>query len=99
MVFIKSFPQTSDKSAYAKWVEIKLDEHEEIEAEALCRKKNNEVMEECIIDAKEIVKKHRLMESQSNIIQIANSLFEKRASHEIFFKENKAREKFDSRYS
>ena len=33
-----------------------------------------------------------------NVVRLAVALFEKRASHEIFFKENKAKEKFDEKF-
>lgn len=95
MGFSKSYAKTTDKSVYPKWVEIILTEQEESDAESLCREKNILTMKQCIEDARLIVKDHKLFEAQANIVQIALSLFDKRASHEVFFKENKTKEKFD----
>ncbi len=96
MAFSKTFPKKSDKSAYPNWIEIFLTEEEEKKAEDECRSKNNQVMRECIEDARMIVQEKRLLESQGVLSRIAVSLFEKRASHEVFFKEKKAKEKFDA---
>ncbi len=52
-------------------------------------------MEECIKDAKKIFVKENLKDFQSDIIQTAIALFEKRASHVIYWKEQAAKEKFD----
>ena len=35
---------------------------------------------------------------QTDMVNMALSLFDKRASHEIFYKENKAKEKFDKEF-
>ena len=95
MGFSKSYAKSSDKSVYPKWVEIKLNFEEEKEAINICREKNLEIMNECINDARIIAKENKLFESQQGIIKIATSLFDKRASHEVFFKEQKTKEKFD----
>jgi hypothetical protein len=97
MVFSKSFPKTSDKSVYPKWEEITLTDIEEKEQEVLCRKDNIEKMKECITDAKQIIESGRLKPFQTDMIHMAIALFEKRASHEIYYKENKAKEKFDEK--
>ncbi len=95
MAFSKTFPKSSDKSVYPKWEEIYLSEDEERSAEIECRERNIRIMKECVDDAKEIVHEKRLLENQNLIIDVARSLFEKRASHEIFHKENVAKQKFD----
>ena len=94
-MFQKSFAKSSDKSVYPKWVEVSLSSDEEAEAEALCRKENYALMAQCLEDAKGLVLQKKLMESQSNIVAIAVSLFEKRASHAVFYKERLAKKKFD----
>jgi len=96
MTFSKSFPKTIEGSSYPRWEEIKLTEGEEKEQEILCRKNNNELMRDCIVDAQEMfVGMEGLSEHQTDIIRVAISLFEKRASHEIYWKEEKAKNKFD----
>lgn len=95
MTFVKRFPKTSDKSAYPIWIEISLTAEEEEQAEQKCRKENAKLMSHCLEDARQIIHKHKLLESQINIIETAKALFEKRASHEIYYKEELAREKFD----
>lgn len=52
-------------------------------------------MKQCIDDAKIIFKDKNLKEYQTDIINMTISLFEKRASHSIYYKEKKAKEKFD----
>ncbi len=96
MAFSKNFPKTSDKSVYPKWVEITLTEEEEKEAEVKARKKHVHAMRQSIEDARLIVQDKRLLESQNQLVEIAKALFDKRASHEVFFKEEKAKEKFDN---
>lgn len=96
MPFSKTFPKSSDKSVYPKWEEVYLTEEEENKAEKECRNDNILKMMQCIDDAKGIVHDKKLLESQQVLIEIAKSLFEKRASHEVFFKEKKAKEKFDA---
>jgi len=95
MAFSKTYPRSSDKSVYPKWEEVFLTEEEERTAEIECRQQNIAVMNECINDARSIVQEKKLLESQEILARIATHLFEKRASHEIFFKEKKAKEKFD----
>lgn len=95
MVFSKNYPKTSDKSVYPKWIEISLTKEEELDAEKECREENIKVMHECIEDAKIIVKEQKLFENQNHVTRIANALFDKRASHAVFFKEKKTKQKFD----
>lgn len=93
MGFKKSFRQTSDKSAYPKWVEVELNDEEEKEAAKTARQKNVKIMMQSIEDAK-LVAQEKDLDSPA-ITEIARSLFDKRASHTVFHKERKAREKFD----
>ncbi|MCM2325364.1 MAG: hypothetical protein NDI94_02785 [Candidatus Woesearchaeota archaeon] len=96
MTFSKSFPITSDKS-FTKWEEITLTNEEERYQESLARKDNIKKMNECIEDAKKIIEGNRLKPYQTDMIHVAIALFEKRGSHEIYYKENKAKEKFDQK--
>jgi hypothetical protein len=98
MPFSKSFPHTTDKSVYPKWEEITLTDSEEREQEVLARKENNQKMLESIDDAKEIIDKKNLKPYQTDMINLAIALFEKRASHEVYYKESKAKEKFDEKF-
>jgi len=97
MAFSKSFPKTTDKSVYPKWEEVFLTEAEEKEQDELSRKENIKVMQECIDDAKKVFADKKLKDYQTDVIRLAVALFEKRASHSVYWKENKAKEKFDSR--
>jgi hypothetical protein len=95
MAFSKAFPKTSDKSVYPKWVEIYLTEEEERAQEEEARRENLLKMQECIDDAKRIIQSKDMKKYQTDMVNIALALFEKRASHEIYFKENMAKEKFE----
>ncbi|RMF05742.1 hypothetical protein D6764_03965 [Candidatus Woesearchaeota archaeon] len=94
MGFSKAFPVRSDKSVYPRWEDVELTEAEEKEVEALARSENIKIMKECIRDAKDILKDESLKDFQTNMVQIAIALFEKRASHAAYWKEEKARQKF-----
>ena len=98
MTFSKSFPRTTEKSAYPRWEEIYLSKEEEKLIDKECKSENLKLMKECIDDAKSIFKDKNLKDFQSDIINMAISLFEKRASHSVYWKENKAKEKFDELY-
>jgi len=96
MTFSKSFPRIIKGSNYPRWDEVFLTEDEEKLEEAKCKHENIRLMDECINDAKAIISKQRLKTFQSDLIRIAISLFEKRASHAVYWKESKAKEKFDN---
>ena len=98
MGFSKSFPRTIEGSTYPIWEEIKLTEKEEKEEESNCRKENISLMKECIEDANGVMKDKTLKNFQSDLINIAISLFEKRARHAVYWKESKAKEKFDEMF-
>lgn len=95
MPFSKSFPKTVKGSNYPQWEEINLTEQEEIEQDNKARIDNLRLFDQCIEDAKKIFEKKQLKPYQTDLINIAIALFEKRASHSIYWKENKAKEKFD----
>jgi hypothetical protein len=97
MAFSKSFPKKSDKSVYPKWDEVTLTKEEEISVEEECRQENMQLMRECLKDAKHILADSKMNDQQSDAVNIAIALFEKRSSHAIYWKENKAKAKFASR--
>ncbi len=99
MGFSKSFPRTTDKSVYPIWEEISLSKEEETEQESLARRENIEKIHQCIKDAKTIIESEGLKPFQTDMVNMAIALFEKRGSHEIYYKENKAKEKFDKKFS
>jgi len=95
MGFSKRFPRTVKGQAYPEWEEIFITEEEEKQEEQKSRKENIRLMNECIEDAKKVIKDGNLKPYQTDLINIALALFEKRASHTIYWKEEKAKEKFD----
>lgn len=99
MAFSKSFPRRSDKSNYPIWEDIFLtgDEEEAVEREA--RVENVRLMKECLDDAKAVLAEKQLKPYQADVTRIAISLFEKRASHAVWQKERKCRDKFDENFS
>jgi len=97
MGFSKSFPRTLPGSNYPKWEEVSLTPEEEKEQEEKARQDNIKVMKECIDDAKKIFSDKELKDYQTDVMNAAIALFEKRASHSVYLKENKAKEKFDKK--
>jgi len=94
-MFKKAFPKRQDKHFYPVWEEVALSEEEEAEIEESVRIENMRLMDQCISDAEKIFEKKDLKKFQSDIIRTAIALFEKRASHVVFHKETKTKEKFD----
>lgn len=99
MPFSKSFPKQSKTSNYPQWEEITLTEEEEKAVEQKSKEENIKLLKECVDDAKKIIQEKNLNPSQTELMHIAIALFEKRASHEIYWKENKAKEKFDEMFN
>jgi len=99
MPFSKSFPKTSKTSTYPQWEEVTLTEDEEKAVEQTSKEANIHLFRQCLDDAVEIIKHKDLNDSQTDMIRIAVALFEKRASHEVYWKENKAKEKFDEMFN
>ncbi|MBI4439770.1 hypothetical protein HY638_02255 [Candidatus Woesearchaeota archaeon] len=79
---------------YPKWEDVALTEEEEREVEKLCRVENIRLMKECIEDAKHIIDAMELKRFQTNLVEVGIALFEKRASHSVYWKENRAKDKF-----
>ncbi len=95
MAFSKSFPRTAEGSAYPRWEEVFISDEEEKEEERKCKEENIRLVKECIDDAKKIAEEKNLKRFDTVIANIAISLFEKRASHVVDWKESKCKEKFD----
>lgn len=91
MVFSKSFPKVKEKQTV--WEEVFLTEEEEKEVEAKAKEENIRLMKECIEDAKKIFEESGLKIYQSDIVKVGISLFEKSSSHNVYWKENKVKEK------
>jgi hypothetical protein len=99
MPFSKNFPKNVEGSSYTRWEEVFLTETEDSEEKKKCREENIQLMSECINDAREIILKQEMKNFDPNVIEVAKSLFDKRASHEIYFKEARAKKKFDAQKS
>ena len=99
MAFSKSFPKQSKTSSYPQWEEVTLTDEEEKQVSLKSKEENIKLFKECIEDAKNILIEKGLNESDSGVIKVAVALFEKRASHEVYHKESKAKEKFDKMFN
>ena len=96
MPFSKTFPKEVEGQSFPKWVEVSLTEEQEKALGEDARKENIKIMQECIKDAQGIMEKGALKDFQTDMVRVAIALFEKRASHEVYWKENKAKEIFDT---
>ncbi|MAH33191.1 hypothetical protein CL615_02255 [archaeon] len=99
MPFSKSFPRQSKTSTYPQWEEVTLTDAEERLEENKSKTENIKLMKECIDDAKSLMQEKGLKDYQTDLINLAVALFEKRASHVIYWKESKAKEKFDEMFN
>ena len=97
MPFSKTFPKSMPGTNYPSWEEVYLTVDEEKQVEEECRRENSQIMDQCLGDAKAIAIRHRL-NTEENQVRLAIALFEKQASHEIFWKESRAKEKFDQMF-
>ncbi len=97
MAFSKTFPRTIPGSNYPLWEEVKLTTEEEKEVEERCRKENFSLLDNCLKEAKALAIKNQI-NTEENVTDIAIALFEKRSSHVVFWKESKAKEKFDDKF-
>ena len=97
MAFSKNFARNIDGSNYPVWEEVCLTEEEEKNVEDKCKKEHFVILDECLRDARVLAIKHGV-NSDEIISRLSVTLFEKRASHVVFWKENKAKEKFDKKF-
>lgn len=95
MVFAKRFPKDVPGSRFAEWVEVELSDAEEARVEADARSEHIRLMRECVKDAQQILSDEQLKDYQTNLVRVAVSLFDKRASHVVWHKEEAARNKFE----
>lgn len=98
MGFSKSFPRNVEGSSYPRWEEVSITNEEEKEEEEKARQDNIKLMKQCIDDAKAILLEAEMKDYQTDAVNMAVAMFEKRASHSIYWKENKAKEKFDNAF-
>ncbi len=94
MVFSKSFPREIQGSNWPKWEEIFLSAQEEREREQVARQENLFLIRQCLADARNVLKDEKMMDMQSHVLSVALALFRKRASHSVFYKEERCQEKF-----
>ena len=97
MAFSKTFPKAVPGTNYPIWEEIYLTEAEEKQIEEVCKQENSRVLDECLHEAKSLAIKHQINTDEIQA-RLAVALFEKRASHLIFWKESKAKGKFDEMF-
>ena len=98
MTFSKSFPRTDGKTTYPVWEEISLSDSEEKEVEFIARRETNALMKECIEDARLVMEDMNLRDYQTDLVRMAIALFEKRASHVVYWKEQACKDRFDEKF-
>lgn len=99
MTFSRRFPRDVKGSNYPVWEETYLSADEEASIEAEQRDASLQLLRESIADARKLL----AVESQgpvteSDVLRVAVTLFDKRASHLVYWKEQRAKEKFDKAY-
>ena len=99
MSFSKSFPRTDNKTTYPVWEAINLNSENESIVEQNARIENIKLMKECIGDSRKLFSESDLKDYQSDLIRLAVSLFEKRASHVVYWKESECKEIFDKKFN
>ncbi len=97
MPFSKTFPKNVPGSNYPVWEEITLTEEEERQVEQECKQENFRLLNRCLEESKALAIRHGV-NTEENRVNLAISLFEKQASHLVFWKESKAKEKFDKMF-
>lgn len=93
MSYSKSFPR--DVKGSTQWQEVYLTLAEDQQEEERARKENLSLMKQCMEDATTIMRTKSLQAYQSDLVAIAVTLFAKRASHTVYWKDRKCKEKFD----
>jgi len=94
MAFSKAFAKNIPGTNYPVWEEVFLTLEEEKQVEEKCRQENFVLLDDCLKEAKHLAIKNGV-NSDTNVVNLAISLFDKRSSHVVFWKENKAKEKFE----
>lgn len=99
MAFSKRFPKDIPGSKFPEWVDVALTDAQEASVEAQARQEHVMLMKDCLADAYQVLKDKELKDYQTNVVQMAVALFDKRASHVVWHKEEKAREKFEKEHA
>ena len=94
MAFRKRFPKDVPTSPYPKWESVELTPEQENKLDEETRQENITLMKQCLSDAKQILEEKELKDYQTNVVQMAVALFEKRASHLAYHKEEFAYDEF-----
>lgn len=89
----KSFPR--EVKGNTQWQEVYLTLAEDQQEEERARKENLSLMKQCVEDATTVMRAKNLQTYQSDMVAIAVTLFAKRASHTVYWKDRKCKEKFD----
>ncbi|MBI4738029.1 hypothetical protein HY772_00415 [Candidatus Woesearchaeota archaeon] len=95
MSFVKTYPREIPGSNNPRWEEIVLEPQEEREEEQRARLENIYLLRQCIADARNVMIDEDLGNYHSHVIGLGIALFKKRASHAIYYKENRCRKKFE----
>jgi hypothetical protein len=95
MSFVKTYPREMPGTNQTRWEEIVLDPQEEKEEEQRARLENIYLLRQCIADARNVMIDEDLGNYNSQVINLAVSMFQKRASHAVFYKEKRCRLKFE----
>lgn len=98
MTFSRRFPLDKPGSPYPSWEEMFLTAEDEEKVEKTQREANNTLMRECLEDAQKIVFEQEFKDFQSDVVSIARALFDKRASHLVYWKEEEAKKRFDKTF-
>ena len=93
MAHSKSFPKEEGNST--RWHEVTLSLAEEQAEEEKARKENISLMKRCLDDASGIMRARSLQPYQSDLVLMAVTLFGKMASHSVYWKDSRCKEKFD----
>ncbi len=94
MAFSKRFPKDIPTSPYPQWIEVSLNKEEEAQVEQDTRQEHAQVLAQCLADAKQVAKKSDVHTDPAEVVELAKALFDKRASHLVFHKEEAAKNKF-----
>ena len=91
----KTFPKTMMGTTQPIWEEVVLTPKEEFVEEQKARRDYLNVLKICIDDARKIMEEKGMPEYQADIMNIALTLFRKRASHVVYWKDSRCKEKFE----
>ncbi|MFO8016602.1 MAG: hypothetical protein R6U32_05850 [Candidatus Woesearchaeota archaeon] len=94
----KAFPRIVEGRNYPVWEEVSLTEKEEFVQDNKAKRENIKLMKRCIEDARKMLDEMGLREYQSDVLGVALALFRKHASHAVYWKDSRCKEKFDRRF-